>query len=62
MHPLKFQSELLPVKNTKSTCYFVVPFSIPEVWGIRKAVNVKAMIDKYFHRGLIVPDEIGEHC
>lgn len=62
MHPLKFQTELLPVKNTKSTCYFYVPFSIPEVWGIKKSVKVKATIDKYFHRGLLMPDGKGNHC
>jgi hypothetical protein len=31
------------------------------VWGIKKSVKVKAMIDKYFHRGLIVPDGKGNH-
>ena len=62
MKTLKFQAELLPVKNTKSTCFFVVPFSIPEVWGIKKSVKVKATIDKYYHRGLLMPDGKGNHC
>jgi hypothetical protein len=62
METLKFQVELLPVKNTKSTCYFYIPYSIPEVWGIRKSVKVKAKIDKYFHRGLLMPDGKGNHC
>ncbi|MCX6163905.1 MAG: YdeI/OmpD-associated family protein [Ignavibacteriae bacterium] len=61
MEKLKFQIKLLPVKNTKSTCYFRVPFSIPEVWGIKKSVKVKAMIDKYFHRGFLMPDGKGNH-
>lgn len=61
MKKLSFPAQLLPVKNTKSTCYFFVPFSIPEVWGIRKSVKVKAAIDKYSHRGLIVPDGKGNH-
>lgn len=62
MHPLTFKAQLLPVENTKSTCYFYVPYSIPEVWGIKKSVKVKAKIDKYFHRGLIIPDGKGNHC
>lgn len=61
MQKLLFQAQLLPVKNTKNTCCFYVPYSIPEVWGIRKSVKVKATIDKYFHRGLIVPDGKGNH-
>jgi hypothetical protein len=62
MRTLKFKAELLPVKNTKSTCYFYVPFSIPEVWGIKKSVKVKANVDKLFHRGLLMPDGKGFHC
>jgi|WetSurMetagenome_2_1015567.scaffolds.fasta_scaffold08072_6 hypothetical protein len=59
---LKFQAELLPVKKTKSTCYFYVPFSLPEMWGIRKSVKVKAMINQYFHRGFLMADGKGNHC
>jgi len=62
MQKLKFKAELLPVKNTKSTCYFYVPYSIPEVWGIKKSVKVKANVDKVFHRGLLMPDGKGNHC
>lgn len=61
MSILKFKAELLPVKNTKSTCYFYVPYSISEVWGIKKSVKVKANVDKIFHRGLLMPDGKGNH-
>jgi hypothetical protein len=62
MQILKFKAELLPVKNTKSTCYFYIPYSISEVWGVKKSVKVKANVDKLFHRGLLMPDGKGNHC
>jgi hypothetical protein len=62
MQTLKFKAELLPVSKTAKAAYFYVPFSIPEVWGIKKSVKVKANVDKLFHRGLLMPDGKGFHC
>jgi hypothetical protein len=61
MQTLKFKAELLPAVKAGKACYFVVPFSIQEVWGSKAAVKVKANVDKLFHRGLIVPDGKGNH-
>lgn len=62
MQKLKFKVELLAAEGTAKACYFYVPYSLPEVWGIKKGVKVKANVDKLFHHGYLMPDGKGNHC
>ena len=55
MKKLKFKEELKKVNETGLTAYIEIPFSIEKEWGRKAMVKVKADIDGYIHRGLLMP-------
>jgi hypothetical protein len=42
--------------------YFVVPFSVPEIFGKKSGVKVKVKINGIEHRGYLMPQGDGTHC
>ena len=55
MKKLKFKAVLTNVNETGRTAYIEIPFSIEKEWGTKAMVKVKADIDGYIHRGLLMP-------
>ena len=55
MKKLKFKEVLKSVNETDRTAYIEIPFNIEKEWGTKNKVKVKANIEGFLHRGLIMP-------
>jgi hypothetical protein len=55
MKKLIFKEVLQKINEKGRTAFIQIPFSIEKEWGTNNKVKVKADIDGYIHRGLLMP-------
>lgn len=55
MKKLKFKEVLKGATEKGRTAFIEIPFNIEKEWGTKNKVKVKADIDGYIHRGLLMP-------